>query len=271
MRLLIKLVFVLLSINFGILQAQVAKRVITLAPSITKNIYLLGAQDKIVGCTSYCITEKENNITVIGSAVKVNIEKLYSLKPDLVITAGLTSPETLGMLKKLGIKYEIFESPKNFEGICKQFSEIAKLVGKENEARKIIQLEKNKLAQLKKRIPQGKAPKIFIELGAKPLFAVIPNTFMHDYITFVGGQNIAKEMGTGIISRETVLIKNPDVIFITTMGATGNEEIKTWLNYEKLNAATTKKIFVLDSDMACTPTPVSFSATVEKMIELMYK
>ncbi|NJO91967.1 MAG: ABC transporter substrate-binding protein, partial [Chloroflexia bacterium] len=69
-----------------------------MAPSITKNIYLLEAQDKLVGCTSYCITKKEDNIPVIGSAVKVNIEKLYSLKPDLVITAGLTSHETLGML-----------------------------------------------------------------------------------------------------------------------------------------------------------------------------
>ena len=270
MNLKIKSLLVLvLAISFS-LNAQTAKRVIALAPSVTKNIYLLEAQDKLVGCTSYCITKKEDNIQVVGSAIKVNIEKLYALKPDLVITAGLSSPETLGMLKKLGIKYKVFESPVDFEGICTQFSEIAKLIGEEEKAKEVIKREKAKLTLLKKQIPQGKKQKVFIELGAKPLFAVIPNTFMHDYINFIGGENIATDMSTGIISRETVLLKNPDVIFITTMGATGKEETKTWLKYKKLNAATNKKVFALESSMACTPTPTSFTATVEKMVELMY-
>ncbi len=271
MNLKIKLILVLALAVFLPLNAQVVKRVIALAPSVTKNIYLLEGQDKLVGCTSYCKTNKEDNVTVVGSAVKVNIEKLYSLKPDIVITAGLTSPETLGMLDKLDIKYKVFESPKDFEGICKQFLEIAKLIGKEETGKKIIKQENARLQELKKRVPKMGKTKIFIELGAKPLFAVIPNTFMHDYINFIGGENIATDMSTGIISRETVLLKNPDVIFITTMGATGNEEIQTWMKYDKLNAALNKKVFTLESDMACTPTPTSFTATVEKMIELMYK
>ncbi len=271
MNLKIKLLLLFAFLAIFSLKAQVANRVISLAPSVTKNIYLLEAQDKLVGCTSYCITKKEDNIAVIGSAIKVNMEKLYAQKPDLVITAGLTSPETLSMLDKLGIKYKVFESPKDFEGICTQFSEIAKLIGKEKKGTEIIQREKAKLRELKKKIPNGKKPKLFIELGAKPLFAVIPNTFMHDYINFIGGENIATDMSTGIISRETVLLKNPDVIFITTMGATGKEEINNWLKYNKLNAVLNKKVFTLESDMACTPTPTSFTATVEKMIKLMYK
>ncbi|MDF1547357.1 MAG: helical backbone metal receptor [Bacteroidales bacterium] len=270
MRLRLKFtLFAILASTFAI-HSQVAKRVVSLAPSITKNIYLMGAQDKLVGCTSYCITEKEDNVPVVASAVKVNIERLYSLKPDMVLTAGLTSPETLGMLKKLGIKYKVFESPKDFEGICYQFLEIAKVVGYEENANKIITVEKAKLAKLSSKIPKTKAPEIFIELGAKPLFAVIPNTFMHDYIKYVGGINIATDMNTGIISRETVLLKNPDIIFITTMGATGDEEINTWLNYKGLNAAKTNSVFTLDSDIACTPCPTSFTETVAKMIELMY-
>ncbi len=257
--------------NFGLLQAQVAKRVVSLAQSITKNIYLLQAQDKLVGCTSYCQTNKEDNIAVIGSAVKVNIEKIYSLKPDLVITTGLTSPETLGMLSKLGIKYKVFESPKNFNDICSQFAEIGKLIGKNEKARNIIQKEKAKLEALKKQIPKGKKPKIFIELGTKPLFAVIPNTFMHDYIAFVGGENIATNVTTGIISRETVLLRNPDVIFVTTMGNIGAQEVDIWKSYKVLNAIKNNQIFLIDSNMACTPTPDSFTNTVEKMIEMMYK
>lgn len=258
-------------INLGLLQAQIAKRVVSLAQSVTKNIYLLEAQDKLVGCTSYCQTNEEDNIAVIGSAIKVNIEKLYSLKPDLVITAGLTSPETLGMLDKLGIKYKVFESPTDFESICKQFMEIAKLIGEEEKGKKVIQHEKTKLQQLKKQIPKGKKPKIFIELGSKPLFAVIPNTFMHDYITFIGGENIATDVTTGIISRETVLHRNPDVIFVTTMGNIGSQEVEIWKKYNVLKAVKNNQIFLIDSNVACTPTPDSFTETVEEMIKVMYK
>jgi len=270
MKLKLKLLLAFALLCGSVLTGQVAKRVVSLAPSVTKNLYLMGANDKIVGATSYCKTDKNDNIAVVASAVKVNIEKLYALKPDLVITAGLTSAETLGMLKKLGIKYVVFESPKDFEGICQQFLDMAKLVGAEENANNIVKTEREKLLKLRRRIPKIKAPNIFIELGAKPLFAVIPNTFMNDYIKYVGGINIATDMNTGIISRETVLLKNPDIIFITTMGATGDEEINTWLNYKKLSAAGSKRIFTLDSDIACTPCPTSFTETVETMLDLMY-
>jgi ABC-type Fe3+-hydroxamate transport system substrate-binding protein len=123
---------------------------------------------------------------------------------------------------------------------------------------------------LKKKVSNQPKLRIFIELGAKPLFAVIPNTFMHDYIDFIGGVNIATDMNTGIISRESVLLKNPDIIFITTMGATGSEEIETWMQYKKLNAAKSKKIFTLDSNIACTPCPDSFTRTIEIMISRIY-
>ena len=270
MYLKFKLLILLAFLGASSIIAQKFERVVSLAPSITKNTYLMGAQKKLVGCTSYCPVNKSDQIAVVGNAVKVNMEKILSLRPDLVLTSELTSPETLAMLKKAGIPYKVFNSPVNFKEICDQFKETGQMLGKEREAGKIIAQEKAKLEQLKKRIPTGKKPSIFFELGAKPLFAVIPNTFMHDYIEFVGGTNIATDMSTGIISRETVLLKNPDVIFITTMGATGSEEIQTWMRFGKLNAAKNKKIFTLDSDMACTPCPDSYTKTVETMIKLMY-
>ena len=264
------LFFLILCLKTFPILAQSYTRVISLAPSVTKNIYLLGSQKKLVGCTSYCPVNKSDNIQIVGNAVNVSLEKILSLKPDIVITTELTSPETIAMLKKSGIKYKVFNTPVNFKGICVQFMETAGLLGKQAEAKLILAHEQAKLDSLKKLIPNKTKMKIFIELGAKPLFAVIPNTFMHDYIDFVGGENIATDMSTGIISRESVLLKNPDVIFITTMGATGNEEIDAWMQFKTLNAVKSRKIFKLDSDMACTPCPDSFSSTVELMIKLMY-
>jgi hypothetical protein len=49
--------------------------------------------------------------------------------------------------------------------------------------KKIVEYQKRRLDSIKKSIPKGKKPKIFIELGAKPLFTAVPNTFMDDFIT----------------------------------------------------------------------------------------
>lgn len=252
-------------------QAQKYKRVVSLASSLTKNIYLLGAEDILVGCTSYCKIAKGDKAQVVGSSIKVNFEKLYSLKPDLVIATELSSSETINMLKKLKIKYKIFPNPKNFNEICNQFTQLSSLLGKQQQAEKIIKQEKHKLQKLKKQISHNKKIKIFIQLGANPLFAVIPNTFMHDYIDFVGGINIANNVKTGVISKESVLLANPDYIFVTTMGNYGKEEIKAWNKYKTLKAVKNKHVYAIDSDIACTPTPKSFTQTIEIIINYINK
>ncbi|MFN8254152.1 MAG: ABC transporter substrate-binding protein [Bacteroidales bacterium] len=261
---------IVLTVIHPFTDAQVYNRVVSLAPSITKNIYSMGAQKQLAGCTSYCKTNKTDNIKIVANAVQVNMEILAGLKPDLVLIMGLTPPESIEMIKKLGIKFVKFETPRNFEEICQQYIETGKLLGFEKEAILKTNTEKAKLEKLKQKIPKGKKPAIFIELGIKPLFAVIPNTFMHDYILTLGGTNIATDVNSGIISKETVLMRNPDAIFITAMGNSEADELKSWKSYRQLNASKNNMIFTLDSDMACTPCPDSYTATVYRMFELLY-
>jgi iron complex transport system substrate-binding protein len=112
---------------------------------------------------------------------------------------------------------------------------------------------------------------VFFELGAKPIFTVIPNTFMDDYISFAGGENIASDLKSGTITRESVLARNPDVIFIVTMGIVGTDEKSTWGKYKDISASKAGKIFIVDSNKACSPNPVIFVDVVEQIITLMYK
>lgn len=86
---------------------QPYKRIVTLAPSFTQSIYYLGAQDNLVGCTSYCDVAKDDNKEIVASAIKANIEKIISLKPDLVLASGLTNPKDTELLRKMGIKVEV--------------------------------------------------------------------------------------------------------------------------------------------------------------------
>jgi len=244
-----------------IVQAQEAKRIISLVPWVTKSLYLMDEQERIVGCTSYCPVETSD---------KIPVEKALTLKPDVVIASSLNKPETIDNLKRLGIKVVLQPYPESFEEICAYFVQIGELVGQGAKAKDIISQQKSRLTKLKAGIPLGKNPNVFIQIGAKPLFCAVPNTFMDDFIRFSGGKNSAAGLKMGGVTREYVLKQNPDVIFIVTMGIVAQEEKDTWLGYSSLSASKSKKIFILDGDKTCSPTPILFVDALEEMIKLMY-
>lgn len=240
-----------------------AKRIISLSPSLTMNIRYLGDEADLVGCTSYCKTSRP--VTVVASAIKVNVEKVFSLKPDLVVTTSMTPPEAIASMKKLGLNVTVFPMPHSFAEICAQFAQLGKLVGKDAEAKKVLSAAEKKVNALKASKPTSL--RMFIQLGADPIFAVIPNTFMNDYIVFSGSKNIAEGMKSGSMTRESVLLRNPDVIFIVTMGMIGNAEKKQWEGFSNLSAVRRKKVLVIDSEKACIPTPVTFAETMELIVK----
>jgi ABC-type Fe3+-hydroxamate transport system substrate-binding protein len=258
----IRLLILTLLIGTSICHAG-GKRIISLASSLTKSIYYLEAQDQLVGRTSYCFVADKDNKEVVASAVTVNIEKVLSLKPDLVIATGITDPETIELIRKAGIKTEIFQTPRNFSEVCSQFRRLASLCGSEKLADSIIKESQKTLDDIKAYY-KGKTPrKVFFQIGANPLFAAIENTFMDDYITLAGGTNIAAGLKKGTVNREWVLMKNPDVIIIVNMGLAGDDEMKIWQSYPHLKAAKNNLIFFVESDMASTPNPVDFVETMK--------
>jgi iron complex transport system substrate-binding protein len=250
--------------------SQQIKRIVSLAPSITENLYLLGAQNKMVGCTSYCALAVNDGVQQIGSTIDVNVEKILTLKPDIVLTMLMTKPQDVEAMRKLGIRVEILPTPKNFAEICEQTIQIGKLTGFEKEAKRVTDEAKQKVDNMKQSVAKNKLKqKIFFQLGSNPVFTVLPNTFMNDFILFCNGENIANGMTTGIISRESVLAKNPDVIIIATMGGFGAEEKKVWETYKSINATKNRRIFLIDSETSCSPTPENFASAFADVISFV--
>lgn len=265
---LLFIVVVLLLCQTGF--SQSGKRLVSLAPSVTKMIYLLHGQNNLVGCTSYCEQAKKDHKAIVASAVDVNVEKIILLKPTVVIATGLTRPATIESLRKVGIPVLIFYSPKTFDDLCNQFNRLGELTGKQLYAQNLIRQQRSRLNILAHRSIVMSYPKVFIEVGAKPLFAAIPNTFIDNYLFYSHGQNIAWGLKSGSISREAVLLRNPDAILIVTMGVVGQQEKQKWESYKGLNAVRRHKIFALDADMMCSPTPVDFVNLVAQITKLIH-
>jgi len=247
------------------------KRIISLGPAITESLYLLGAEDRIIGVTTYCrkppkAAKKEK----IGSITETNTEKVISLKPDLVIGTGLTNSKDIKKLRNIGINVVVFDTSKDFDGLCSVFINLGRLLGKEKQALDMIEVSKKSIAQTLKKVEGLPRKKVFVQLGSKPLFAATRDFFINDLIEFAGGINIFKNMRSGLVSREEVVRKNPDIIIITTMGITGEKEQKSWRQYRTVNAVKNKRIYLVDSDNMCSPTPISFAGLLEEIVKILH-
>ncbi|MFA5393994.1 MAG: ABC transporter substrate-binding protein [Candidatus Ratteibacteria bacterium] len=251
--------------------AVLPQRIISLGPALTEEIYLLGVQDRLVGCTVYCQRpEAAKHKQKVGTVVEVSVEKIVALKPDLILATSLTDPRARERFQQLGMRIVTFPEADNFDGICRQFFDLGKMVGREEKARKIIEQAKQEVDLVTRRAAGTVKPKVFLEIGTKPLFTVTRDSFINEFIVLAGGVNVAAEARSGLYSREKVVAQNPDVIIVVSMGVASDQEKKLWQKFKILSAVKNNRIYILDSDKVCSPTPVSFAEVLKEISLLLY-
>ena len=250
------------------------QRVVSLGPIITETIYLLEAGDRLIADTSYCnVPEAARHKTKIGTVIQVNVEKIVSLAPDLVLASPLARQQQLALLRKMDIRVVQVENPATFDKMCQMMLEIGRLLGAEDRARTIVAGARQEVAAITEQVAGLPRRKVFIQIGVKPLHTSPKNTFIHEYIEFAGGINVAADAVTGNYSREMVLEKNPDVILIATMGSSkagARKEKETWMNYSALKAVQNQRIYILDPEIVCSPTAVSFVQGLREITGLIH-
>jgi len=251
-----------------------ARRIVSLGPINTENLFLMGAGDLLVGCTTYCNYPPEaKKKEKIGNVLQLDVEKIISLNPDLILATGLTSPQQVAQFTRLGIKVVHFPQPHNFAEICDNFLLIGKLTGHLPQAERVVAAARRQVEEIRRQTAALPRQKVFMQIGASPLFASAGDAFTNDYLTFAGGINIAAAETRGQYDYERVLAQNPDVILIAIMGGeTGiaGAERQRWLRYPALAATKNKRVYVIDPDLVCSPTPVSFAKALALVAELLH-
>jgi iron complex transport system substrate-binding protein len=250
---------------------QSPRRIVSLGPTITEKLYLLGVQDELVGVTTYCERPPEARAKEkIGNVTEVNIEKVVQLKPDLVLATPLTGLRTVERLKHLGIKVIVFKDPSSFTEMNRQFLELGRIVDREKRANEIVGASEQKVERIKNRVKGLPRPKVFVQIGTKPLFTATKRSFLNDFIEFSGGTNIAAGAKTGLYSREEVLWQDPDIIIVVTMGLAAENEKVGWRRFKTINAVKNDRVFTMDPYKICSPTPETFVEALEGMVKALH-
>jgi ABC-type Fe3+-hydroxamate transport system substrate-binding protein len=250
------------------------RRIISLGPTNTENIYLLGAEDRLVANTSYCIRpEAARRKEKIGSVMQISIEKILSLQPDLVLAIGLSPPQQLQKLRDLGLTVVQFHQATSFDEICEQFITLGRLLGIEERAHSLVRQAREKVDAIKQEVSGLPKQKVFLQIGTQPLVGALQHTFTNDFIVLSGGVNIIDDQLSGKTDYEKVLAQNPDIIIIAIMGnETGlaGQEKESWQNIPVIKAVRHGRVHIIDPDLVCSPSPATFAEALTIISRLIH-
>jgi iron complex transport system substrate-binding protein len=236
------------------------QRIIAFAPNITEILFTLGLGDRIIGVTQHCNFPPEAlSKPRVGSYVDLNIEKILSLKPDLVIaTADGNERGSVERLLGFGIPV-LVTNPKNLNQVYETIRVIGWVTKKEDKAEILVRSLKQRADRIIKACSGLPHPRVFLQINENPLITVGKETFHNNLIQLAGGINISGEEAIKYptYSLEQVLRLNPEVILITSMerGAVAELKKKRWEQWRQLSAVSHHRIYILDSDLLDRPSP----------------
>ncbi len=207
--------------------AELPKRIVSLAPSMTEILYALGLGENIVGVTSYCdYPEEAKKKPKIGGMSNPSLEAVISLKPDIVMMTTDGNPKEFEeRLHSLKIKTYVFRSRK-LADLPGGIREMGASLGKKEKAEALAtEIEKavNKFKIKNSRLSESPEVtklkiqnKILFIVWPEPLIVAGPGTAIDDAINLLGHENIASKAKTTYpkYSMEEVIRQSPDVIFI---------------------------------------------------------
>lgn len=247
-----------------------APRIVSLVPSVTDQIYDLGCDSLLVGCTTYCTEAIADSVPVVGSAVQTNLELLIAQRPTLVFASDFTAPQTISALENAGIEVVQLTNPASYDAIQEQYRQIATLVGASDHA-------EAQLAEINQRVDWLKQlnaarpwhPRAFMQIAFDPLFGASTSTYMNDLITFSGCTNIVTVAGNGQLSLEYVVEQDPEVLFLITNHGSESGSEESWHKLRSVTAVQQGNYCPLPGEVVSQPTPQHFVEALQLMTDYL--
>ncbi len=243
-------------------------RIISLAPSNTEITYAVGAGSTIVGVTEYCdYPAGAAGLPTVGGFSTVDIEKIVSLDPDLILASDLTGEEVLKKLAQYAIPCIVLK-PDSLEGIYHTIDCIGKTTGHETEAKDLVFHLKKRVFQIEEQTGNISEPlKIVHVVWKDPLTISGKGTFQDTLMHLAGGtQAFPGVSGWGTVSLEEFITADPDIILVNSgdgMAGTGDSLYQYFITETRmsgLSAVKNNRVIEIQSDLIDRAGPRSIDA-----------
>ena len=235
-----------------------AQRIVALAPSITELAYAAGAGDRLVGVARYSdYPAAAKGIPQVGDASRIDLERVLSLKPDLVI--GWKSGNQVAdieRLETLGFKVYIVE-PATLAAIPQLLRAVGSLAGTGAIAEGAAEEFERRATALRERYGARPKVRVFYEIWHTPLMTINGRHMINDGISLCGGSNVFAGLATltPVVSLEGVIALQPEVVLGGSSATAPDAFAAQWRRYEGFAKLRNVKAMFVDPDYIQRQTP----------------
>jgi iron complex transport system substrate-binding protein len=237
---------------------QPARRIVSLSPHITENLFAIGAGNRVVGTVEFSnYPEEAKRIRQIGSYEKVDLEAVAALRPDLVIAwdSGNIASH-VAKLRAIGLPVLVAET-RRIEDVPADLERLGALSGTSVAARAAAERFRERLAALRARYGNLPKVRVFYEVWNQPLMTVGGGQIISDVIRLCGGENVfaALKPMAAAVTVEAVLAADPEAIVASGMGDARPEWLDEWRRWPALTAVARDNLFFVHPDHLQRHTP----------------
>jgi iron complex transport system substrate-binding protein len=242
------------------------RRIISLIPATTEMLFDMGVSDRIVGVGTFDRFPPEvSRFPRVGGLLDPNVERILSLKPDLVIVYE-TQTDLIGQLTRASVPMFRYKH-QGLPDIVQTLRALGTRIGAAREGEAAAGRIEARLADIRRRVEGRPRPRTLLIHGREPgslqrIQASGGYGFLHDLLELAGGTDILSDVQRQSVemSTEMVLARAPDVIIELQYGDSPRRnqidaETRVWDALPSVPAVRRKQVHVLVGDEFVVPGP----------------
>jgi iron complex transport system substrate-binding protein len=242
------------------------RRIVSLIPAATEMLFAMGAENRIVGVSSYDrFPPAVDRLPRVGGLIDPNVERLLALKPDLVLVYD-TQTDLKQQLARAGIPMFLYVH-RGLPDITRTLRALGDRVDAKAAADAAATRIEQQLASVKARVSGRPRPRTLLvfarETGSlRGVNASGGIGFLHDLLELAGGTDVMADTNRESVpmSTELILARAPDVILELRYGDSLRRdnldaERRVWNALPAVPAVRNGRVHLLGGDEFVVPGP----------------
>ncbi|MGU3387140.1 cobalamin-binding protein [Methylobacterium sp. D53M] len=241
------------------------ERIVCLTEETVETLYLLGAEERIVGVSGYAVRpprvrREKPRVSAFTSA---DIPKILGLAPDLVLAFSDLQADIVADLARAGVAVHLFNQ-RDVAGCLAMVRTLGALVGLTERAETLAAGFEARLAAAAAEVQDRPHPRVYFEEWDAPMISGIG--WVSDLIGLAGGRDVFPELSRQpaakdrIVTAEQVIAAAPDVILASWCGKRVNvERIRCRPGWAAIPAVRDGRIHEIKSPLILQPGPAALT------------
>ena len=258
------------------LQPSLPRRIVCLTEETVETLYLLGADELIVGISGFTVRPKEarKNKPKISTYLDANIEQILALKPDVVLAWSDLQADICANLMRAGVEVIGFNH-RSVQGILSMMLRLGALVGKQSEATRLVTKLQAGLQDAHLRGERRrKKPRVYFEEWYDPLISGI--CWVSEVIELCGGVDISARIrlfpepsGRIFAPPEKTMRRKPNMIALSCWEKLYKpDRLTVREGGQKTPAVANGCLFEIPSPIILQPGPAALTEGVERLLKI---